>query len=266
MMSLKPIAAAAVLAVLALPGAAQQPGAVEPQTTVPVEAQVALDSEEQKTLYALGLALSQSIGRLELQASELVFVVEGLEDGVLGETPRVPMEEYTAKVQQLAQARFAAAAEREAAASKELTARMAAEPGATKSESGIISFTLQEGTGATPAATDIVRVHYKGTLADGSVFDSSIDRGEPASFPLDQVIACWTEALQKVKVGGKVRIVCPPELAYGAQGRPGIPANAALIFEVELLGIGEEAAPAPGPGDSQGSTGGEELPQQSAAP
>jgi FKBP-type peptidyl-prolyl cis-trans isomerase FkpA len=232
------------------PGASTPPGAV----TVPVDAELQLGSEDQKTLYALGVALSQNLLRLKLEAGELAYVVAGLEDGVLGETARVPMAEYGPKVQALAQARFAAAAEGEQATAREFLARIATEPGAVKTETGIVFFMLQEGTGPNPVANDVVRVHYKGTLPDGTVFDSSIERGQPATFPLDQVISCWTEALQRIKVGGKARIVCPPALAYGAEGRPGIPPNSPLVFEVELLGIGEEqvapaspqgAAPAP---------------------
>jgi FKBP-type peptidyl-prolyl cis-trans isomerase len=277
-MSFKPISTLVLLGALAAPhlsaqapepqvdppAQAEAPASSQPAeatTTVPVAAQLELATDDQKTLYALGMALSQSLSRLDLEASELAFVVEGLEDGVLGETPRVPMAEYSAKVQLLAQERFAAVAEREAASTQQFLTRMAGEQGATKTESGIVWFQLEEGTGPMPVATDVVRVHYRGTLADGTVFDSSIDRGEPASFGLDQVIPCWTEALQKVKVGGKIRIVCPPDLAYGAQGRPGIPPNAALVFEVELLAIGEEP-PANSP---SGSTGREEILQQLAA-
>ena len=274
-MTVKPIAPLVLLGSLLVPPLAAQPPADDPSTppaasqpappepmttTVPVDARLELATDEQKTLYALGLALSQSLGRLNLEASELAYVVDGLEDGVLGETPRVAMDEYSAKVQLLAQERFNAAAEREATVAKEFLAKMAAEPGATRTESGIVWFDVQPGSGPNPVATDVVRVHYRGTLADGTVFDSSIDRGEPATFGLDQVIPCWTEALQKVKVGGKIRLVCPPELAYGAQGRPGIPPNAPLVFEVELLGIGEE----PSPTRPSGSSGESQVPQQLA--
>jgi FKBP-type peptidyl-prolyl cis-trans isomerase FkpA len=97
---------------------------------------------------------------------------------------------------------------------------------------------LVEGTGAQPSASDVVVVHYHGTFADGSVFDSSVQRGEPARFPLNRVIPCWTQGVQQIKVGGKAKLVCPPETAYGAGGMPPrIPPNATLTFEVELLGI-----------------------------
>ena len=104
--------------------------------------------------------------------------------------------------------------------------------------SGLIYQSLKEGTGASPKATDTVRVHYHGTLADGKVFDSSVQRGQPAEFPLNRVIPCWTEGVQKMKVGGKAKLTCPPQIAYGARGAGGvIPPNATLTFEVELLGV-----------------------------
>jgi len=97
---------------------------------------------------------------------------------------------------------------------------------------------IREGTGPSPKATDVVKVHYHGTFSDGRVFDSSVQRGEPASFPLNRVIPCWTQGLQQMKVGGKAKLTCPPELAYGEHGAPPrIPPNATLTFEVELLGI-----------------------------
>lgn len=109
--------------------------------------------------------------------------------------------------------------------------------GAEKTASGIDITMLKKGTGRQPTADNIVKVHYRGTLTNGSEFDSSYKRGQPASFPLRQVIPCWTEGVQKIKVGGKAKLVCPANLAYGSQGRPGIPANSTLIFEVELLDI-----------------------------
>jgi FKBP-type peptidyl-prolyl cis-trans isomerase FkpA len=113
------------------------------------------------------------------------------------------------------------------------------EPGVTVTQTGLIYRSLKDGSGASPAATDIVKVHYRGTLPDGKEFDSSYKRGEPASFPLDKVIKCWTEGVQRMKVGGKAKLVCPPAIAYGERGAGGvIPPNATLVFEVELLGIG----------------------------
>jgi len=118
-------------------------------------------------------------------------------------------------------------------------AATAAGPGDTKTSSGLIYRELKAGTGPSPSATDTVTVNYRGTLADGTEFDSSYKRNEPAQFPLDRVIPCWTEGVQKMKVGGKARLVCPPEIAYRAAGQPPvIPGGATLIFEIELLKIG----------------------------
>ena len=106
-------------------------------------------------------------------------------------------------------------------------------------DSGLVYKSLKDGAGASPAATDVVRVHYRGTFPDGKEFDSSYKRGQPTEFPLNRVIKCWTEGVQKMKVGGKAQLVCPPGIAYGERGTPGGPSppNATLHFEIELLGI-----------------------------
>jgi len=110
---------------------------------------------------------------------------------------------------------------------------------ASSASSGLVFKSVREGNGASPVATDVVRVHYRGTFPDGKEFDSSYKRGQPTEFPLNRVIKCWTEGVQKMKVGGKAQLVCPPGIAYGERGTPGgpIPPNATLHFEVELLGI-----------------------------
>jgi len=112
------------------------------------------------------------------------------------------------------------------------------EPGAVVTASGLVYRSLKDGEGPSPAATDRVRVHYRGTFPDGREFDSSYSRNEPAEFPLDKVIKCWTEGVQRMKVGGKAKFTCPAAIAYGERGAGGvIPPNATLQFEVELLGI-----------------------------
>ncbi len=113
-----------------------------------------------------------------------------------------------------------------------------AEAGATTTDSGLVYRALKDGSGPSPKASDVVRVHYKGTFPDGKEFDSSYSRGKPAEFPLDRVIKCWTEGVQRMKVGGKAKLTCPSAIAYGERGAGGvIPPNATLQFEVELLGI-----------------------------
>ena len=118
-------------------------------------------------------------------------------------------------------------------------AKAKAEAGATTTSSGLVYRALKDGTGPNPKASDVVRVHYKGTFPDGKEFDSSYSRGKPAEFPLDRVIKCWTEGVQRMKVGGKAKLTCPSAIAYGERGAGGgvIPPNATLQFEVELLGI-----------------------------
>ena len=115
------------------------------------------------------------------------------------------------------------------------------EPGATKTTlpSGVVFESLQAGSGASPGATDTVKVNYRGTLANGTEFDSSYKRGQPISFPLNRVIPCWTEGVQLMKPGGKARLTCPPAIAYGERGAGGvIPPNATLTFEIELISVG----------------------------
>lgn len=195
-------------------------------------------NDEQKTLYAIGVAISQSLTPFTLNESELEFVKSGLTDGVLKRSQKVDLNVYGPKIQQMQQVRANAVADVEKKAGATFLTKAAAESGAHKTESGAIITTIKEGKGATPKATDTVKVHYHGTLIDGTVFDSSVKRGEPATFPLNQVIKCWTEAVQLIKVGGKSKLVCPSGIAYGDRGSPPtIKPGATLIFEVELLDI-----------------------------
>ena len=125
-----------------------------------------------------------------------------------------------------------------AAMADAVTDAAAKEPGAVVTASGLVYRALKEGSGASPTAADSVKVHYKGTFPDGREFDSSYKRNEPIDFPLRNVIPCWTEGVQKMKVGGKAKLTCPAAIAYGARGAGGvIPPNATLLFEVELLAI-----------------------------
>ena len=215
----------AVLAVL-VAAAPARAGGPEPKT------------DDEKTLYALGLALARNVGPFTLTEKELDLVKAGLTDGVLNRKPQVDLETFGPKIQTLAQARAAASAETEKKASQAFLEKAAAEKGATKTPSGLIISEIKPGTGDLPKPTDTVKVHYQGTLIDGTVFDSSIKRGEPATFPLNGVIKCWTEGLQRMKVGGKGRLVCPSDIAYGDRGSPPtIKPGATLVFEVELLDI-----------------------------
>jgi FKBP-type peptidyl-prolyl cis-trans isomerase FkpA len=195
-------------------------------------------TEEQKTLYGVGQWLARQAAIFHLTPAELGPVEQGLRDGVTGAKSAVDMSVYGPKMQSLANARQAAAAQKAESEGRELLARAAAEKGAVKGYGGLVYKSLREGKGASPKATDVVKVNYRGTLPDGKEFDSSYARNKPAEFPLDGVIKCWTEGVQKMKVGGKALLTCPPEVAYGERGAGGvIPPNATLQFEVELLAV-----------------------------
>jgi FKBP-type peptidyl-prolyl cis-trans isomerase FkpA len=125
-----------------------------------------------------------------------------------------------------------------AAAQTDAATKAAREPGAVVSPSGLVYLSIKEGSGASPKASDTVKVNYRGTFPDGKEFDSSYTTGQPAEFPLSGVIKCWTEGVQLMKVGGKAKLTCPAPIAYGTRGAAGvIPPNATLVFEIELLGV-----------------------------
>jgi FKBP-type peptidyl-prolyl cis-trans isomerase FkpA/FKBP-type peptidyl-prolyl cis-trans isomerase FklB len=194
--------------------------------------------DEQTALYALGVAISQSLNDFALSESDLEIVKAGLTDGTLKRPLKVDAQTIKPKIQQLAQSRAAVVVEKEKKAGAAYLAKAAAEPGVKKTASGALVTTIKEGRGPSPKASDTVKVHYQGTLIDGTVFDSSVQRGQPATFPLAKVIKCWTEGVQEIKVGGKSRLVCPSNIAYGDRGSPpNIRPGATLVFEVELLEI-----------------------------
>ena len=142
--------------------------------------------------------------------------------------------------------RAQATAEAEKRAGSEFIAAQAKEPGAVQTDSGLVYFEVAAGSGAEPTPDDRVRVHYHGMLVDGKVFDSSRDRGTPATFSLSGVIGCFSEGIRRMKVGGESKLVCPPEIAYGDRGSPpSIKPGATLIFEVELLEIVNAGSPTP---------------------
>jgi FKBP-type peptidyl-prolyl cis-trans isomerase FkpA/FKBP-type peptidyl-prolyl cis-trans isomerase FklB len=195
-------------------------------------------TDDQKTFYAIGLAISQGLSSFNLTEAELELVKAGLTDGALGKERKVDLQAFGPKIQALQQSRMTAVAAVEKKAGQAYLDKAATAPGARKTASGLIMSTIKDGSGPSPAATDKVKVHYEGTLTDGTVFDSSVQRKEPVTFPLNQVIKCWTEGLQQMKVGGKARLVCPSDIAYGDRGMPPkIRGGATLVFEVELLEI-----------------------------
>jgi FKBP-type peptidyl-prolyl cis-trans isomerase FkpA len=191
-------------------------------------------NDEQKTLYAIGLNLSKSISGFNLTPAELEVVLKGFTDGQSGKKSEVEPSLYFGKIQALAKARRKAM---QAAADKDFLEKAAKEPGAITTASGMIYVALSEGMGESPKAADVVKVNYRGTLVDGTEFDSSYKLGKPLEFKLDNVIKCWTEGLQKMKPGGKAKLVCPAQLAYGDAGAGKIQPGATLAFEVELLEV-----------------------------
>ncbi len=195
-------------------------------------------TEDQKVLYAIGVHQARQLGRFNFTPAEFEMVLQGFADAAPGKQPKLDADAYSKKVQELAQARRAAKDAQTIAAGKDFLAKAAAEKGAVKTASGLVFLSQREGTGPTPTATDTVKVHYRGTLIDGQEFDNTIYTRKPAEVKLDGAIKCWTEGLQKMKAGGRAKLVCPPELAYGKQGVTSvIPPNSTLIFEIELLEV-----------------------------
>jgi FKBP-type peptidyl-prolyl cis-trans isomerase len=198
-----------------------------------------LKTEDDKTVYALGVMAGHGFADFQLTPHELELMLKGLNDTLSpSKKPALDVKAYQQKIQEFARARMTKAGDARKEAGKVFAEKAAAEKGAEKTASGLVIIPIKPGKGGSPSAEDTVRVHYSGRLTDGTEFDSSYARNEPAEFSLRGVIPCWTEGLAKMKVGGKSKLVCPADLAYGAQGRPpSILGNATLVFEVELLEI-----------------------------
>jgi FKBP-type peptidyl-prolyl cis-trans isomerase len=199
---------------------------------------ISLETDDQKTIYAIGQAMARQLEQFGFTPGEVTILVAGVQDALTKAKAPIDVEAQSKQIRPFAEKRQAAAVAKEKEASKPFLDKAAAEPGAKKTESGLIITEITPGTGPSPKDTDKVKVNYKGTLTDGTEFDSSYKRNEPATFPLKGVIKCWTEALQLMKVGGKSKLVCPSDIAYGNSGRPPlIKPGAPLVFEVELLEI-----------------------------
>lgn len=202
-------------------------------------AKTKLKTEDDKTFYAMGFMLGSNLARLKLTDAELSSLYKGLVTSAKGKKSEVEMQIYQPKIQSMFKERMQKVAEQQKSGGKKyLEDYLKKNKNAKKTESGLVYEVLKEGTGAKPKATDTVEVHYHGTLTNGEVFDSSVDRKKKISFPLNRVIKGWTEGLQLIGEGGKVRLVIPPELGYGDTGAPPkIPGGATLVFEVELFQI-----------------------------
>ena len=195
-------------------------------------------TEDDKVFYALGLDIGKNIEVFALKPNEADMVKAGLTDAISHKKPKVDLDTVRPKIFEMAKKRQESKAGDEKKKGKESVDKAAKESGAQQLPSGMVVKTVRPGTGASPTAEDTVKVHYEGRLTDGTVFDSSYKRNQPTEFPLRGVVKCWTEGVQKMKVGEKAQLTCPADMAYGDQGRPPtIPGGATLIFDIELLEI-----------------------------
>ncbi len=214
-----------------------------------------LKTADDKELYALGYSFGRNLQVFDLSPAELDIVRKALGEGATDKKPLVPLETYGPKIQELAAARHTRAAQKKETRDKPYLDAAAKQKGAQVLSSGVVYIPEKEGTGPVPKASDEVTVNYVGKLTNGTEFDSSYKRNQPLKFQLDKVIPCWTEGVQKMKVGGKARIVCPAKAGYGENGQPraGIPGGSVLDFNVELL---DAKAPPPPPVPTPGATPG----------
>lgn len=239
--------------------------AAQQQTPAAADSKAAFQNDDQKSAYALGASLGRYMENslkeqeklgIKLDKNQLIAGVQDafadkskLSDQEIEQT----LQAFETRVKGAAQAKVEKDATENEAKGKAFRDKFAKEKGVKTSSTGLLYKVEKEGTGAAPKESDTVVVNYKGTLIDGQEFDNSYKRGEPLSFRLDGVIPGWTEGLKNIKKGGKIKLVIPPELAYGKNGVPGIPANSTLVFDVELLDINPaakaDAAPKAAAGD-----------------
>lgn len=235
----------AIMFLMALPVSAEtkakaeekKPQAGKPRIKSTSRAPIKLKTEEQKTLYGLGLVIARQMEVFDLSAKELQIVKQGIYDGVKGRKPKVDFAVYSRKSVELGQARRDARGKLLAAKTPAFLESAADEDGALKNASGVIYLSLREGEGASPVETDKVKFHHKATLIDGREVESSYKNGEPDTGVLKESLPCLSEGIKLMKPGGKARIICPAETAFAKEGAGVIPPDAALVFEVELLEI-----------------------------
>jgi len=240
-----------IAAVLLAGSALAQPAGKAPAPAERKEGGQLSQADMDNTLYAVGATLGRSLRVFNLTPAEFEQVKKGLNDAATGQKLKVNVETYASKIQELARTRTQAKAAEEKKVSQAFLDRAAKEKGVKKMPSGLLFQELKPGTGNSPGPHDAVKVNFRGTLSDGTEFDSSVKKGGPATIPIDQANPCWTEGLQKMKVGGKAKLYCPPNLGYGDRGSPPlIPGGAALVYEMELVDVVRmqtATTPAPAP-------------------
>lgn len=240
---------------LAMPAAAEDKKPAAPGTPAAPAAPKLTPADTDRALNAIGLSIARSLEPFSLSSAEANKVIAAIRLGLSPKPPQLD-EKSQEDIRNFVQARMAAAADKEKTRGASYQQAAAKEKGAAKTSNGAIVIPIKEGTGASPTPTDKVKVNYTGTLVDGKVFDATSKHNPPApaEFPLNGVIPCWTEALQKMKVGGHAKVVCPPEIAYGDRGSPPvIPGNATLTFDIELLDVQKTPPPAPPPAPPPGT-------------
>lgn len=244
---------------------AAEPSTTTESNTATKSVETEFKTADEKAAYAIGSSFATYLNASIEKPAELginldkTLLLKGIEDVFDGkgqlteEEARAALEDLDKRVSDIMQKKATEKAAANKSAGDEYRAKFAKEEGVTTTESGLMYKVLKKGDGEKPKATDTVQVHYKGTLIDGTKFDSSYDRKEPATFPLDRVISGWTEGVQLMSVGSKYEFVIPPQLAYGEQDTPTIPANSTLVFEVELLKVEKPAKQAEQKAESKAS-------------
>jgi len=224
-----------IIVCLASPAFAAKP--LKPKKHKPKTTELKLKTEDQKTLYAVGLVLARQLASFDLTPAELRLVKQGLADGVHGRKPKVDFVTYSKKSQEMGIARRDAAGKKLEALAPEFIEKAAAEEGAVKTNSGVVYIPLKEGDGTPPTVNETVKLHFVSSLIDDREMDSTYKRGEPQEDQLSHFIKCLTEGVQLMKPGGRAKLVCPQETALGKESFGLVPPNATLVYEVELVEV-----------------------------
>lgn len=236
-------AALSIALIVSAPALAQTPpapdaAAVDPAAPAKEKSSVTLETDIDKASYAVGIQLGEFLKRIGLTPNQELFM-KAIDDVTAGREPALSQQDAEAAVRAFMTKAQKERGEKNLAAGEEYLKANAAKEGVKVLPSGLQYKVITEGDGPSPTANDKVKVHYTGTLIDGTKFDSSVDRGEPVEFGVTQVIKGWTEALQLMKKGAKWQLCIPPALGYGARDQQKIPANSVLLFDVELIDISQ---------------------------